>query len=138
MSHWIQCLGGGAGVTGCLEKETSVGPRTEKSACISSKLVSEKKKETDGWREGWRIQMSTRMDGLMGKGAKESGLQIGDIARKRMYTTQRQVGKKKEIMEGGMKTQRLSLGHTHPCRRVQIPPLPLMTHTFISPALTSS
>lgn len=51
--------------------------------------------------EGWRIQMSTRMDGLMGKGAKESGLQMGDRARKGMHTTQRQVGKKKESMEGG-------------------------------------
>ena len=40
--------------------------------------------------------MSVRMNGLMGKRAKESGLQIGDIARERLHTTQRQTGKKKE------------------------------------------
>ena len=43
----------------------------------------------------------------MGKGAKESGLQIGDIARERLHTTQRQAGKKKEGTEGVMKTKTL-------------------------------
>lgn len=110
-------------------------PRTEKSACISSKLASGKKEETDGGMEN----TDEHKDGWTeGKGAKDSGLQMGDRARKGMHTIQRQVGKKKESMEGAMKTQRLSPDYSHPCRCVQLPPLPGVTHTLISPAPTSS
>lgn len=63
---------GAGGVTGYLEETPSEAKNRKIN--MHQQQVSEWKEGRDGWRDG--EYSGTRMDGLMGKGAKESGLQM--------------------------------------------------------------